>query len=59
MSCPANNHRYFVADVCQCGTSTLDEKGKVVLIVLCTACGESFSKEFFVTSKNKNNKEIK
>lgn len=54
MSCLKDNHRYFVADV----SSVLNE-GKVVLIVLCTACGESFAREFFVTSKNKNNKEIK
>jgi hypothetical protein len=54
MSCINDNHRYFVADV-----ATIQDQGKVVLIVLCTSCGESFSREFLVTSQNKNNKETK
>ncbi len=38
------SHRFFVAS-----TVGIEREGKVVLLVVCTACGETFSEEFRVS----------
>ena len=38
-------HRYFVAS-----SVGVEPEGKVVVIVVCTACGHTFSKDFQVSS---------
>jgi len=40
-------HRYFVADVVQVGEIV----GKVIIIAMCTACGETKVSEHFVNTK--------
>ena len=58
-ACQREGHRYFVADVVG-----VESEGKAVLLVLCTSCGDSFSREFKVSAsglplrlKTNNNKE--
>lgn len=58
-SCDAHGHRYFVADC-----AAVEAEGKVVVIALCTSCGEFISHEVIValskakfTLLKQNNKE--
>lgn len=37
-------HRYFVAS-----TIGVEQEGKVVILVVCTACGDTFSEDFQVS----------
>jgi len=44
-------HRFFVADAAQ-----VEDEGKVVIIAMCTACGQTRTTEHVVVSKNKKEK---
>lgn len=46
--CKPDQHRYFVADVAQ-----VETEGRIVVIALCTACGDTFSEDFQITKKDK------
>jgi len=46
-SCNECNHRYFVADVV-----LIPSEGKVVLLALCTACGDFKAHEKLVAGPN-------
>lgn len=41
----AGEHHYFVAE-----TGTVENEGKVCVVVVCTACGEGKLLEFFVSN---------
>jgi len=43
----AGVHRYFVADVCG-----VESEGKLFVVVVCTACGHTFCREFKVSNPN-------
>jgi hypothetical protein len=45
-SCERLGHRYFVADV-----ATIESEGKVVILALCTACGQHLRIDETVTGK--------
>lgn len=45
MSECGGGHRFFVASVVG-----VEQEGKVVLIAMCTGCGETFSETFAVSS---------
>lgn len=45
--CDQHGHRYFVADV-----AVVPSEGKVVVLGLCTSCGEPFEHEHFVAEPN-------
>ncbi len=52
--CGTDNHRYFVADVAQ-----VKDEGLVILIIICTACGDARAHEFPVTEKAKQKQKEK
>lgn len=45
--CEQHGHRYFIADVAQ-----VTGEGKVVVIALCTSCGEFIQHEVIVSLPN-------
>lgn len=52
--CETHGHRYFVADVAQ-----VTDEGKVVVIALCTSCGDWITHEVIVSLPNAKLKLIK